>query len=81
LTYGLTGRNDGDTYQAGANYGTTLGKTDSYINLSLQLSHRGKPQERKIMILIFSGIILRMHLPMILLLQEQQMMRRSKKKD
>ncbi|WP_262708348.1 TonB-dependent receptor plug domain-containing protein [Chryseobacterium sp. CH21] len=42
LTYGLTGRNDGDTYQAGANYGTTLGKTDSYINLSLQLSHRGK---------------------------------------
>ncbi|KAB1229915.1 TonB-dependent receptor plug domain-containing protein [Chryseobacterium viscerum] len=42
LTYGVTGRNDGDTYQAGANYGTSLGKKDSYINLSLQLSHRGK---------------------------------------
>lgn len=42
ITYGLSGRNDGDTYQAGANYGTSLGKTDSYINLSLQLSHRGK---------------------------------------
>ncbi|WP_262511401.1 TonB-dependent receptor plug domain-containing protein [Chryseobacterium pennipullorum] len=42
LTYGLSGRNDGDTYQAGANYGTSLGKEESYINLSLQLSHRGK---------------------------------------
>ncbi|WP_343661032.1 TonB-dependent receptor [Chryseobacterium sp.] len=42
LTYGLSGRNDGDTYQAGANYGTSLGKKDGYINLSLQLSHRGK---------------------------------------
>lgn len=42
LTYGLSGRNDGDTYQAGVNYGTSLGKKDSYINLSLQLSHRGK---------------------------------------
>ncbi|WP_288375814.1 TonB-dependent receptor [Chryseobacterium culicis] len=42
LTYGVSGRNDGDTYQAGANYGTSLGKKDSYINLSLQLSHRGK---------------------------------------
>ncbi|PWN58808.1 TonB-dependent receptor plug domain-containing protein [Chryseobacterium viscerum] len=42
LTYGVTGRNDGDTYQAGANYGTSLGKKDGYINLSLQLSHRGK---------------------------------------
>ncbi|CAD0222199.1 Iron complex outermembrane receptor protein [Chryseobacterium sp. JV274] len=42
LTYGLTGRNDGDTYQAGANYGTSLGKKEGYINLSLQLSHRGK---------------------------------------
>lgn len=42
ITYGLSGRNDGDTYQAGANYGTSLGKKDSYINLSLQLSHRGK---------------------------------------
>ncbi|MCJ7933786.1 MAG: TonB-dependent receptor [Chryseobacterium sp.] len=42
VTYGLSGRNDGDTYQAGANYGTSLGKKDSYVNLSLQLSHRGK---------------------------------------
>ncbi len=42
LTYGLSGRNDGDTYQAGASYGTSLGKKDGYINLSLQLSHRGK---------------------------------------
>ncbi|ASE63104.1 TonB-dependent receptor [Chryseobacterium indologenes] len=42
ITYGLSGRNDGETYQAGANYGTSLGKRDGYINLSLQLSHRGK---------------------------------------
>lgn len=42
LTYGLSGRNDGDTYQAGVNYGTSLGKSDGFINLSLQLSHRGK---------------------------------------
>ncbi|MBV8325952.1 TonB-dependent receptor [Chryseobacterium sp.] len=42
LTYGLSGRNDGDTYQAGINYGTSLGKKDGYVNLSLQLSHRGK---------------------------------------
>lgn len=42
LTYGVSGRNDGDTYQAGANYGASLGKKDGYINLSLQLSHRGK---------------------------------------
>lgn len=42
ITYGLTGRNDGDTYQAGINYGSSLGKKDGYINLSLQLSHRGK---------------------------------------
>ncbi|WP_415324448.1 TonB-dependent receptor plug domain-containing protein [Chryseobacterium sp. MMS23-Vi53] len=42
LNYGITGRNDGETYQAGANYGTSLGKKDSYINLSLQLNHRGK---------------------------------------
>ncbi|NIF07308.1 TonB-dependent receptor [Chryseobacterium sp. Tr-659] len=42
ITYGLSGRNDGETYQAAANYGTALGKKDSYINLSLQLSHRGK---------------------------------------
>ncbi len=42
VTYGLSGRNDGETYQAGVNYGTSLGKKDSYINLSLQLSHRGK---------------------------------------
>lgn len=42
LTYGLSGRNDGDTYQAGVNYGTSLGKNDGFINLSLQLSHRGK---------------------------------------
>lgn len=42
LTYGLSGRNDGDTYQAGVNYGTALGKNDGFINLSLQLSHRGK---------------------------------------
>ncbi|ROH98769.1 TonB-dependent receptor [Chryseobacterium sp. G0240] len=42
ITYGLSGRNDGDTYQAGVNYGTSLGKKESYINLSLQLSHRGK---------------------------------------
>lgn len=42
LTYGLSGRNDGDTYQAGVNYGTSLGKNEGFINLSLQLSHRGK---------------------------------------
>ncbi|MGN7866442.1 TonB-dependent receptor plug domain-containing protein [Chryseobacterium sp. 22458] len=42
LTYGLSGRNDGDTYQAGVNYGTSLGKNDGFINLSLQLSHREK---------------------------------------
>ncbi|WES96181.1 TonB-dependent receptor [Chryseobacterium arthrosphaerae] len=42
LTYGLSGRNDGDTYQAGVDYGTSLGKNDGFINLSLQLSHRGK---------------------------------------
>ncbi|MGE8556215.1 MAG: TonB-dependent receptor plug domain-containing protein [Chryseobacterium jejuense] len=42
LTYGLSGRNDGDTYQAGVNYGTSLGKNAGFINLSLQLSHRGK---------------------------------------
>lgn len=41
-TYGLTGRNDGETYQAGINYGTSLGKKESYINLSLQLNYRGK---------------------------------------
>lgn len=42
LTYGLSGRNDGDTYQAGVNYGASLGKNDGFVNLSLQLSHRGK---------------------------------------
>ncbi|GAA5099054.1 TonB-dependent receptor [Chryseobacterium ginsengisoli] len=42
LNYGISGRNDGETYQAGANYGTSLGKKDSYINLSLQLNYRGK---------------------------------------
>ena len=42
LNYGITGRNDGETYQGGANYGTSLGKKDSYINLSLQLNQRGK---------------------------------------
>lgn len=42
ITYGQTGRNDGETYQAGANYGTTLGKDKGFVNLSLQLSHRGK---------------------------------------
>ncbi|MGU3376754.1 TonB-dependent receptor plug domain-containing protein [Chryseobacterium sp. M5A1_1a] len=41
-TYGLSGRNDGDTYQAGVNYGASLGKNDGFVNLSLQLSHRGK---------------------------------------
>lgn len=42
LTYGLSGRNDGETYQVGVNYGASLGKNDGFINLSLQLSHRGK---------------------------------------
>lgn len=42
LNYGISGRNDGETYQAGANYGASLGKKDGYINLSLQLSHKGK---------------------------------------
>ncbi|CAA7195745.1 TonB-dependent receptor plug domain-containing protein [Chryseobacterium potabilaquae] len=42
LNYGISGRNDGETYQAGANYGTSLGKEKSYINLSLQLNYRGK---------------------------------------
>lgn len=42
ITYGQTGRNDGETYQIGANYGTTLNKDKGFINLSLQLSHRGK---------------------------------------
>ena len=42
ITYGQTGRNDGETYQVGANYGTALGKDKGFINLSLQLSHRGK---------------------------------------
>ncbi|PWN61335.1 TonB-dependent receptor plug domain-containing protein [Chryseobacterium oncorhynchi] len=42
LTYGLSGRNDGDTYQAGVNYGASLGKNDGFVNLSLQLSHRRK---------------------------------------
>lgn len=41
-TYGISGRNDGETYQAGINYGTSLGKKDSYVSLSLQLNHRGK---------------------------------------
>ncbi|SIP90284.1 iron complex outermembrane recepter protein [Chryseobacterium sp. RU37D] len=42
LNYGISGRNDGETYQAAANYGASLGKKDGYINLSLQLSHKGK---------------------------------------
>ncbi|MFC3159806.1 hypothetical protein ACFOEQ_16085 [Chryseobacterium arachidis] len=42
LNYGISGRNDGETYQAGVNYGASLGKKDSYISLSLQLNHRGK---------------------------------------
>lgn len=42
LTYGLSGRNDGDTYQAGVNYGSSLGKKDGYVSLSLQLNYRGK---------------------------------------
>lgn len=42
ITYGQTGRNDGETYQAGANYGTAIGKEKGFLNLSLQLSHRGK---------------------------------------
>lgn len=31
LTYGLTGRNDGETYQGGINYGTSLGKDNSFF--------------------------------------------------
>lgn len=42
LNYGLSGRNDGETYQGAVNYGTSLGKEKSYMNLSLQLSQRGK---------------------------------------
>lgn len=42
LNYGITGRNDGETYQGGVNYGASLGKDKSYINLSLQLNYRGK---------------------------------------
>ncbi|UZT96171.1 TonB-dependent receptor [Chryseobacterium fluminis] len=42
LNYGITGRNDGETYQGGINYGASLGKDKSYINLSLQLNYRGK---------------------------------------
>ncbi|WP_185207914.1 TonB-dependent receptor plug domain-containing protein [Chryseobacterium sp. C3] len=42
LNYGISGRNDGETYQAAANYGTSLGKKDGYISLSLQLNQRGK---------------------------------------
>ncbi|WP_326981413.1 TonB-dependent receptor [Chryseobacterium sp. MYb264] len=42
LNYGITGRGDGETYQAGVNYGSSLGKDESYINLSLQLNQRGK---------------------------------------
>ena len=42
ITYGQTGRNDGETYQIGANYGTALNIDKGFINLSLQLSHRGK---------------------------------------
>ncbi len=42
LNYGITGRGDGETYQAGVNYGTSLGKEESFINLSLQLNQRGK---------------------------------------
>lgn len=41
-TYGISGRNDGETYQAGINYGTALGKDNGFVNLSLQLNHRGK---------------------------------------
>ncbi|WP_419869492.1 TonB-dependent receptor plug domain-containing protein [Chryseobacterium sp. CT-SW4] len=40
-TYGLSGRNDGETYQAGVNYGTSL-KDNGFVNLSLQLNYRGK---------------------------------------
>jgi len=42
LNYGITGRGDGETYQAGINYGSSLGKDESFINLSLQLNQRGK---------------------------------------
>lgn len=42
LNYGISGRNDGETYQGAVNYGSSLGKDKSYINLSLQLSQRGK---------------------------------------
>ncbi|WP_294312544.1 TonB-dependent receptor [uncultured Chryseobacterium sp.] len=42
LNYGISGRNDGETYQAGANYGVSLGKKDGYFSLSLQLNQRGK---------------------------------------
>ncbi len=42
LMYGQTGRNDGNTYEAAVNYGTSLGKEESFINFTLQLSHRGK---------------------------------------
>ncbi|SDQ48930.1 iron complex outermembrane recepter protein [Chryseobacterium soldanellicola] len=42
LNYGISGRNDGETYQGGVNYGASLGKDKSYINLSLQVSQRGK---------------------------------------
>ncbi len=40
LTYGQTGKNDGNTYQLGANYGTAFANK-GLLNLSLQLSHRG----------------------------------------
>ena len=36
ITYGQTGRNDGETYQAGANYGSTFGKYKGFLNFSLQ---------------------------------------------
>lgn len=40
--YGISGRNDGETYQTGVNFGTSLGEDKSYINLSLQLNYKGK---------------------------------------
>lgn len=42
IAFGQTGRNDGENLAADVNYGFSLGKENSYLNLTAQFSHRGK---------------------------------------
>lgn len=42
LTYGRTGRNDGENVQADLHHGFSLGKEKSFLDITAQFTHRGR---------------------------------------